>query len=121
EIGLFEIATGDGLNDFRGATSENFHMVRGRTGSVGTASKLRQVVTNVRQLEWRHSLRRRRFQELLHGGRDVAHPSTQRLPHSGGGGVRRDERRPGRAETLADAALGGREQRPRGPSSASVV
>src|SRR5215831_1616002 len=120
QMWLFDIATGDGLNVFRGATSEHFHMVRGRTGSVGTASKLRQVVTNVRQLEWRHSLRRRRFQELLHGGRDVANPSTQRLPHSGGGGVRRDERRPGRAKTLSDAALGVREKRRRDSTNVFV-
>src|SRR5215813_13562837 len=62
---LFEIATGDGLKVFRRATGEHFHMIRGRTDCVGTASHLLRVVTHVRQLEWRHPERRRRFQVLL--------------------------------------------------------
>src|SRR5215831_13941088 len=110
---LFEIATGDGLKILRRATGEHFHMIRGRTDCVGTASNLLRVVTHVRQLEWRHTERRRRFQELLERGRDVADLSTQRLPHGGGGVVRRDERRPGRAKALSDAALGARENRSR--------
>src|SRR5215470_20207802 len=32
QIGLFEIATSDGLNVFRGTTGEHFHVIRGRTG-----------------------------------------------------------------------------------------
>src|SRR5262249_19534312 len=71
QIGLFEIATGDGLKIFRGTTGEHFHMIRGRTDCEGTASNLLHVVTNVRQLEWRHPLRRRRFQELLQRATDV--------------------------------------------------
>ena len=51
QIWLFEIATSDGFNIFRGATGEHFHMIRGRTDCVGTASKLLQIVTNARQLE----------------------------------------------------------------------
>ena len=50
-LGMVDIATGDGLDILRGATGEHFHMIRGRTDCVGTASKLLQIVTNARQLE----------------------------------------------------------------------
>src|SRR5262245_33271888 len=60
---MLDIATGDGLELFRGATGEHFHMVRGRTDSEGTASKLLDVMTNARQVERRHPERRRSFRE----------------------------------------------------------
>src|SRR5215813_9453381 len=120
QIWLFEIATGDGLNILRGATGEHFHMIRGRTDSESTASNLLRVVTNAGQLEWRHPERRRRFQELLHRGRDVANRSTQRFLHSGGSVMRRDERRPGRAKAFSDAALGVREKSSRDPTNVFV-
>src|SRR5215472_6538710 len=69
QLWMLDIATGDGLDIFRGATGEHFHVVRGRTDSVGTASKLLYVMTHARQIE--HPGRCRRFQELLQRGRDV--------------------------------------------------
>src|SRR5215471_15562081 len=85
QVWLFDIATGDGLEILSGAAGEHFHVVRRRTDSVGTACDLLHVVTNVRELEWRHPAGRRRFGELLHRAWDVTDPSTQRLPHGGGG------------------------------------
>src|SRR5262249_40400548 len=106
---MVDIATSNGLDILRGETGEHFHMVRGRADSVGTVSKLLHVMTHARQIEWRDPCRYRGFRELLERVWDVANRSSQRLPHCGGSVVRRDERRPGRAKSLSDAALGVRE------------
>src|SRR5262250_304427 len=51
QLWMLYIATGDGLDIFRWATGEHLHMVRGRTDSVGTASKLLHVMTHVFHIE----------------------------------------------------------------------
>src|SRR5215472_3492464 len=120
QLWMVDIATSDGLDILCGATGEHFHMVRRRADSVGTASKLLDVMTHARQIEWRHPRRRRRFHELLERVWDVANRSSQCLPHCCRSVMRRDERRAGWAKGLSDAALGVRENRSRDPTNVFV-